>query len=256
VKSVYINVLAKLMGSYAAVAPMETFMESHFDRHPTEVAMLDGPRLVVASETKSGQSWNEARIKNVTGGDRISARKMRGNFYEFDPVFKLTLVGNHAPRLRNVNDATMRRFKIVPFKCKPAIVDLDLEERLLSDEGPQILRWMINGCLDWQGKAPDGDGRKGLRPPERVQDATKRYFERQNTLRRWREERCETGDFDEATAALYEDYIVWMEAEGLQHGLSKNDFSDMLVEAGFDRRRTNKGSVFHGLRLWPRSDRG
>ena len=181
-KSVFINVLTKLMGTYAAAAPMDTFVEAKGERHPTELAFLHGPRLVVASETQRGRAWNEARIKQLTGGDDITARFMNKDFFTFTPRFKLTIIGNHQPKLRVVDDAVRRRFNIVPFIVKPKAVDKDLEAKLVIYEGPQILRWMIDGALDWQAN--------GLVRPQRVIEATQQYFAGQDEIGRWIDEHC------------------------------------------------------------------
>ena len=98
-KSVLLNTASKIMGDYAVTAGMDTFVASRGDRHPTDLAKLDGARLVAASETTEGRAWDEARIKQLTGGDRIAARYMRQDFFEFTPRFKLLIVANHAPVL-------------------------------------------------------------------------------------------------------------------------------------------------------------
>ena len=106
---------------------METFTNSANDRHPTDLAMLRGARLVCATETEEGRAWAESRIKQMTGGDPISARFMRQDFFTYVPAFKLVFVGNHKPALRNVDDAVRRRFNIVPFEHKPPTPDKGLE---------------------------------------------------------------------------------------------------------------------------------
>lgn len=101
-KSVFLNTAASILGDYAVTAAMETFTASKFDRHSTELAMLRGARLVTASETEEGRAWAESRIKQITGGDAITARFMRQDNFTYRPQFKLTIVGNHAPRLAPV----------------------------------------------------------------------------------------------------------------------------------------------------------
>ncbi len=128
----------KILRHYAATAAMDTFTASHADKHPTDLAMLRGARLVTASETEEGRAWAESRIKQMTGGDRISARFMRQDFFEFVPQFKLTIIGNHKPVLHNVDEAARRRFNIVPFVLQPAEPDRQLEQRLTA-EAPAIL---------------------------------------------------------------------------------------------------------------------
>ena len=148
-KSVMLMTVAGILGAYAATAAMDTFTASHSDRHPTDLAMLDGARMVIATETDEGRAWAEARIKALTGGDAITARFMREDFFTFTPAFKLTISGNHKPTLSNVDDAARRRFNIAPFLNKPARPDSHLVETL-KREWPGILRWMIEGCLAWQ----------------------------------------------------------------------------------------------------------
>src|SRR6201993_1417127 len=142
---------------------MATFAASTNDKHPTDLAMRAGARLVTASETEEGRPWAEARIKALTGGDPISARFMRRDFFTYVPTFKLIVIGNHKPVLHNVDEAAKRRFNIVPFILKPATPDRELEQKLMQ-EAPAILQWMIEGCLDWL--------QNGLVPPQLVLEAT------------------------------------------------------------------------------------
>jgi putative DNA primase/helicase len=180
-KSVFLNTVARIMGDYATTAAMDTFTASHGDKHPTDLAMLRAARLVTASETEEGRAWAESRIKQMTGGDMITARFMRQDFFTYLPQFKLTIVGNHKPVLRNVDEAARRRFNIVPFTRKPVNPDRELERKLQA-EWPAILAWMIEGCLRWQ--------ENGLARPQVVADATAEYFETQDTIGRWLAERC------------------------------------------------------------------
>ncbi|HXI58335.1 MAG TPA: phage/plasmid primase, P4 family [Polyangia bacterium] len=180
-KGVLMNTIAGIMGRLATVASMDTFTASRNERHPADLAMLAGARLVVASEVDEGQVWAEARIKQITGGDPITARFMRMDFFTYTPRFKLTISGNHKPRLRNVDNAARRRFNIVPFIRRPVVPDARLGWKLRA-EWPAILRWMIDGCVAWR--------RDGLERPAAVLDATKSYFETQDYFSRWLEERC------------------------------------------------------------------
>ena len=122
--------VAAILKDYAATAAMDTFTASKSDKHPTDLAMLRGARLVTASETEEGRAWAESRIKQMTGGDRITARFMRQDFFEYIPQFKLMIVGNHKPVLHNVDDAAKRRFNIAPFLLKPETPDRELEAKL------------------------------------------------------------------------------------------------------------------------------
>jgi putative DNA primase/helicase len=166
-KTTFLETVSGIMNEYATTAPMETFTYSQFERHPTDLASMRGARMVTASETEEGRSWAEARIKQLTGGEKISARFMRQDFFEYVPQFKLTIIGNHRPNLRNIDDAIRRRFNLVPFEFTPPIPNKNLRNELRA-EWPGILRWMINGCLDWQ--------RNELTPAPSITEATNRHF--------------------------------------------------------------------------------
>jgi putative DNA primase/helicase len=181
-KGVFLNTTARIFGDYAATAAMDTFAASKNERHPTDLAKLRGARIVTSSETEEGHAWAEARIKSLTGGDKISARFMRQDFFEYYPQFKLTIIGNHKPVLRNVDDAMRRRVNIIPFLRKPPVVDRQLEDKLLL-EAPGILQWIVEGCLDWQAN--------GLIRPAVVQAATADYFSDQDVFGHWIEECCD-----------------------------------------------------------------
>ena len=117
-KGTFLNTLTAILGDYAKVAGMDTFTESHTDRHPTELAMLRGARIVAAQETEEGRRWAESRIKALTGGDPITARFMRQDFFTYTPQFKLLIAGNHKPGLRNIDEAIRRRFHLLPFTVR------------------------------------------------------------------------------------------------------------------------------------------
>jgi putative DNA primase/helicase len=245
-KTVFLNVVTTILRDYATTAAMDTFTASHSDRHPTDLAMLRGARLVTASETEEGRAWAEAKIKQMTGGDRISARFMRQDFFEFTPQFKLTIVGNHKPVLRNVDEAARRRFNIVPFTRKPANPDTQLEHKLLA-EAPGILGWMIAGCLDWQTN--------GLCRPKVVVDATDAYFADQDLVGQWLEERCERRVSSpliwDLSANLFESWSTFAHKAGEDPGKQKA-FGQALQKRGFEpHRATGGGRGFKHIRVLP-----
>jgi putative DNA primase/helicase len=242
-KGVFQNTVSGILKDYCVTAAMETFTTSPSDRHPTDLAMLRGARLVTASETEEGRAWAESRIKQMTGGDPISARFMRQDFFTFKPQFKLLIIGNHKPSLRNVDDAARRRFNIVLFTYKPPVRDLDLEKKLEA-EWPAILRWMIEGCLAWQ--------RGGLFRPKVVLDATEEYFTEQDSIRQWIEERCETGKgtLADTSANLFKSWSSWAVANGEKAGSTKW-FAQVLRRLGFGQYRKNKARGFLGIEVKP-----
>lgn len=225
-KSVFLNVLAGVMGDYATTAAMDTFTASVSDKHPTDLAMLQGARLVSASETEEGRAWAESRIKQMTGGDTIRARFMRQDFFEYRPQFKLVIVGNHKPMLRNVDDAARRRFNIIPFVHRPPTPDKLLEIKLKA-EWPAILAWAIEGALDWQ--------RNGLVRPVVVAEATNEYFTEQDSVRQWVAECCETGSRNlcDTTAALFASWSAHALANGERPGTTKW-LSQILHRHGYE----------------------
>lgn len=114
-KSTFIKTLSGVLGDYATVANMSTFIASNVEQHPTDLAKLMGARLVVAQETQKGRRWDETKVKAITGGDTVSARFMRQDYFDYVPRFKLFISGNHKPRLSNVDEAMRRRLLLVPF---------------------------------------------------------------------------------------------------------------------------------------------
>lgn len=237
-KSVFLSTIAAVMGHYAITASMDVFVASKGDRHPTEVAMLRGARLVTAFETEQGRRWDEAKLKALTGGDPITARFMRQDFFTFKPQFKLFVVGNHRPAIRNVDPAMRRRLHLIPFTTKIAMPDEDLPEKLRA-ESPAILAWMVQGCLDWQ--------RQGLYPPQAVIDATAEYFETEDAFGRWIEERCSTDSSATVTTAnLFADWREWANEVGEFVGTEKR-LAQTLKQRGYERWR-DPGSKVRGFR--------
>jgi putative DNA primase/helicase len=180
-KGTVVKTITGIMGDYAITAPMEVFTAQGY--RPSEYYRADmaGKRLIVAAETEQGAYWAEAFVKEITGGDRLSGRHPFGRPFTFDPTHKPLLHGNHIPRLRGRSTAMERRLRIALFNHKPAVPDAKLKEKLQA-EWPAILRWMINGCLEWQ--------RDGLQPPSAVTSANKSYFDAQDVLGRWIEDAC------------------------------------------------------------------
>lgn len=243
-KSVFLNTLTGILGEYAQTAAMDTFAASKHDKHPTDLAMLKGARLVSASETEDGRAWAEAKIKQMTGGDPITARFMRRDFFTYRPEFKLVIVGNHKPRLNNIDDATKRRFNIIPFIHKPTVPNPNLE-RVLRAEWSAILRWMIDGCLDWQ--------KNGLQRPAVVIEATREYFEDQDVFSQWFDESCEhDAGHREANTALFTSWKRYAEAAGESAGTAKS-FGEAMRKRGLEPYRTKSERGFLGLRLIQKS---
>jgi len=197
---------------------------------------------VVAQETDKGRRWDEAKIKTMTGGDRMTARFMRGDFFDFVPRFKLFITGNHKPRLDNVDEAMRRRLLLVPFTVQipPEERDPELADRLQA-EWPAILRWALDGCGECR--------RIGLQPPEVVTKATEDYFSDQDITQQWFDD-CIEVTVPTAflrTSELFASWRQWCEEHNLRPG-SLNALSDALYERGFERARDSRGN-FRGLAI-------
>ncbi|MBN8715957.1 MAG: hypothetical protein J0H95_03145 [Xanthomonadales bacterium] len=242
-KSVFANVISTILGDYATSASMDTFVETRGDRHPTDLAGLRGARFVTAIETEQGRRLNESKVKAITGGDKISARFMHKDFFEFTPQFKPVIVGNHKPAIRNIDEAMKRRMHMIPFTVTipPEKRDGRLTEKLLA-ERDGILAWAVAGCLAWQ--------LEGLNPPACVRAATEEYFEAEDALGRWLDERCvREVNAKSLTAELFNDWKQWAEAAGEFIG-SQRRFSDLLITRGIEKWRNGVGvRGFQGIGL-------
>ena len=174
---------------------------------------------------------------------------MRRDNFTFRPQFKLTIVGNHQPMLRNVDDAARRRFNIVPFTCKPAQPDPQLEEKLKA-EWPGILRWMIEGCLDWQ--------ENGLMQPTSVSEATADYFADQDLFGQWLEDECDLDPGNShksgTNAELFGSWRAYAERAGETAG-SQKAFADKMKLRGLERWHAKSFRGFRGVRLRPETAR-
>lgn len=240
-KSVLLNTLRGVIGSYCANAAMDSFVAAYGEKHPADMAALQGARLVTASETERGRAWDEVRLKTLTGGDPITARHMRQNFFTYEPTFKLAFIGNHTPDLRSVNTAMRRRINIVKFDNTPTKPDPLLETRLRG-EWPAILRWAIDGCVEWQAG--------GLRRPAAVVAASEAYFNAQDILNRWVDDECVLTPENElartTSAALWESWRRYAAANGKAPGRI-NELAAALEKRGARRYWEREGRGFSGI---------
>jgi putative DNA primase/helicase len=246
-KGAWVRAVSGLLNDYHQASSIETFTVVHSERHPTELAALRGARLVTASETEEGRRWAEARIKEMTGGDTITARFMRQDFFSYKPQFKLLFSGNHMPTLRTVNKAITRRFNRIPFAVTipDDEVDGNLDDKLKA-EWPGILAWMIEGCLEWQ--------RIGLSPPKAVTDATGSYLMSEDTLGEWLAECRDVGaNYWESTTMLFKAWKAWAEEREEWVGSVKTLSRKIEDRGGFSRRMNSERSMrgFSRLQLNP-----
>lgn len=233
-KGILMNMAANILGTYAKTAAMDTFTATKQSRHLTELAMLRGTRLVTVPETEKGQAWSESRINQLTGGDPITANFMRRDHFTYIPQFKLTISGNHKPKLNSLNEAARRRYNIVPFNHKPPSPDTKLSEKL-RPEYPAILRWMIDGCLDLQ--------KNGLTKPDILVETTAEYFDEQNLLKQWITARCKVGHKWKSSAKeLFKSWKLFCEEANENPG-TQTSFGTLLGENGY--KKTKSGTTIY-----------
>ena len=167
-KSTFLDTLMFVMGDYARRLAPDLLFGARRDSHPTGLADLRGRRLGVTSEVEFGKKLAEVVVKELTGGDRLIARRMRQDFFEFEPTHKLFMCGNHLPIIRGADHAIWRRIDLIPFTVTipDELQDKDLPEKLRA-EATGILNWLVTGCLEWQSR--------GLAEPAEVTSATRSY---------------------------------------------------------------------------------
>ncbi len=241
-KSTFLGTLLNIWGDYARRAPAAVFLSSQVERHPTEIAAMHSARLVVASELPKGKTWDEAVVKDLTGGDRMTARFMRGDFFDFDPQLTLMIAGNDKPSFRGVDEAIRARVLLVPFNVKIPVEkrDKDLLEKLLA-EAPAILRWAIDGAVLWQ--------KRGLDAPAAVLAASKEYFDAEDTLGKFLGDETTANPNAFVTGAdLHQRFVRWMETQGLPPWTALT-LKRELKNRGWAEHNRNHGRGFSGMQM-------
>jgi len=231
-KSKFLETLFYVLGDYARRAPSTLFLESRNEQHPTSMAGLQGARLVLGSELPAGKTWNEETLKDLTGGDTITARRMRQDFFDYTPEFTLLIAGNHQPRLKNVDESMARRITLIPFTVTipKEERDINLGEKLRAEAGA-ILNWCAEGAAEYFNR--------GLAIPEVIQAASRAYIENEDItgefIQLFLEPSGERVSFDE----VYRAYREWLTDAGNNHIKRDRVFKKDLVERGMVFKRSN-----------------
>ncbi|MBT9156640.1 MAG: hypothetical protein DDT37_01628 [Firmicutes bacterium] len=237
-KTTFLEVLGALLGEYATTAPPDLLMAKPTAQHPTELTALFGARFVASSESSRGGQLAEPLVKQLTGGDKITARRMREDFWTFAPTHKLWLATNHPPRVRGTDLAIWSRLKIIPFTRRflGTARDPRLKETLRT-ELQGILTWAVAGCLAWQAQ--------GLSIPAEVDTATAAHRTQQDILAPFLADQCRSSKtYRVAAADLYQAYTAFCLAGG-DRPLAGKTFGQALAERGY---LPHKGSA--GRRYW------
>jgi P4 family phage/plasmid primase-like protien len=237
-KSTLLSVLMAVLNGLAAKVRAESLLLSGRDNIPNDIAALTAVRLVVASELANGRRLNEAMVKDLTGGDPITARFLRQEFFTFNPQFKLWMYGNHKPTITGTDDGIWRRIRLIPFTVQipEAERDYNLTDKLLT-ELPGVLNWLLDG---WQMYRQEG-----LDAPTAVTEATGKYREDNDTLSLFIEECCEKGEGKKVgSSALFKAYQKW------GGPLSSNvRFSAAMQERGYEKEKESAGMFWQGIEL-------
>lgn len=241
-KSTLIAAVEHALGDYAGPADPELLTTRTFDAHPTGVADLFGLRLAILHESDAGRRLAEGTVKRLTGGDRVKARRMREDFWSFDPSHSFVILTNYKPLVRGTDEGIWRRLRLVPFDV--SIPAAEQDENLgdkLAGEADAVLAWLVAGYREWRAR--------GLDEPEQVLKATGDYRAESDNLRRFLEDRCFTGPYHRVRSSdLYAAWCAWCEPEGVEPGSNKA-LTTALVNRGFDKEPTRVGIVWLGLGL-------
>ncbi len=235
-KSTLLELIAEMLGDYGLRTPTETLMVRPSSNIPNDLAQLPGRRFVHASESEEGRRLSEALIKDLTGRDTISARFMRGEFFQFRPVCKLWLRTNHKPVIRGTDNAIWDRIRLIPFDLRitEKQEDHSLPQRLRA-ELSGILTWAVQGCLSWQAN--------GLGLPDEVKVANATYQAEMDLIGQFLNECCllkpDRPEVRTQSKVLYEAFCAYA-----GESMTQTTFSLRLKERGF----TTKSS--HGLAYW------
>jgi putative DNA primase/helicase len=241
-KSTTTKVLKEILGDYAARAAPNLLIQRAHEAHPTEIADLSGRRVVFSVEISARARLDEAKVKDLTGGDRIKARYMRQDFFEFAQTWTIFLLVNHRPIITGTDNGIWRRVRLVPWTVTmpedhPARQPQDIIVSRLIAEGPAILRWLVEGFLDWQRE------RRWI--ADAVRAATDEYRANQDRLAGFLADCCEElPRVSTPVGDLYTAYTDWCEAAN-EDPLGKNPFSRQMMDRGFSQKKGTKG-----LRRW------
>jgi putative DNA primase/helicase len=241
-KTTFLEAIRVALGDYAKSADSSLLLTRSSDVVRNDVARLSGARFVSTSETEAGRHLAEVLVKQLTGGDKVTARFLYSEFFEFDARFKVFLSTNHKPVIRGTDNAIWRRIRLIPFEVTipEEEQDKDLQGKLRS-ELPGILAWAVRGCLRYQ--------EYGLGQPEKVSAATQAYREEMDVLGGFLKDRCIMDkDARVPNSKLYPAYKEWCESTG-EKPLTQQKLAIVLADRGFRTWRTSVDRGWSGLAL-------
>lgn len=241
-KSIFIETISDMLGSYAKTMQADSIMvKQNASSANSDIARLQGARLVTASEPNEGLRLDEGLVKQLTGGDKVTARFLYGSEFEFEPEFKIWLATNHKPIIRGTDDGIWRRLMLIPFNVQIPLdkVDKDLKYKL-KREAVGILNWAVEGAVMWQ--------KEGLNPPQSVQKASQKYRNEMDVTSSFIEECCEVAPDKKVQAnALFEAYKNWA-GKNSQYSMSNTKFGSEMSNK-FKRKHGRNGNYYQGIDL-------
>lgn len=248
-KGTVTETLAYVLADYADTLSTDVLLQSRnasSGNEPTpEIAKLPAVRLLLASETGQGRMLDEARVKALTGGDRVTCRRLRCDPFTFKPNFKLWLSTNHVPRVRGTDEGVWRRIRLVPFDQQfkdGQNRDNTIKERLHDVENLRaVLAWAVQGCLEWQ--------RIGLNEPPLVLKSTNDFRQECDLVEQFLSDECEKGPNHEAPVRMfYQNFRSWAVENGHIPG-SSTTFGRLMEAKGYSKVKKMYGWVWPGVRL-------
>jgi putative DNA primase/helicase len=241
-KSVFLETIRAVFGAYAMQTQADTLIERTKGHATNDIARLNGTRMVSVIEIEKGRRLAESFVKQLTGGDQISARFLYGEFFEFKPTFKFWLAANDEPVITGTDHGIWRRICLIPFTVRipPEEQDKQLSIKLAA-EAAGILQWAIRGALEWQ--------RIGLCPPQDVKQATDQYQADMDVFRNWLDECCRQGPKEWARAQdLIRSHGNWAEQND-RLPLNAKELSNRLQANGFHKQEDRQSNKYLGLSL-------
>ena len=242
-KTTFLKVWQALLGDYARPCSHRLFVIGRAEDHLTALAGLAGTRLASIPEVPTGARWDEEALKQMSGGDKLTARFMRQDYFDFTPQFLPVVVGNNAPTTRDVGESMRRRLHVIPFteSFDKAQAIPDLAERLIEEELPAIMKWAIDGHIAYMAQ--------GLAMPAKVANETAKYFETNDHVGQFLSEfTTEDPKGSVGASVLFSDYTAWMLGKG-ERAQSQTVFGGELTKRGYTRKRGGKGNYYRGLAL-------
>ena len=245
-KSTFVNVIQELLDEYALQTTTQTLIRKGDRSATNDIARLCGARFVVATEVNEDGKLDEVMVKQMTGGDKISARLLYKEFFEFRPECKIFLITNYTPTIKGSDEGIWRRIILIPFEVM--IPEEERDKRLpekLRAELPGILTWAVEGCLAWQ--------REGLNPPAKVRAATESYRAEMDWLSAFLADCCSLQDSAKTSAAdLYAAFSLWWIHD--DETPSQKDFGGRLTASGLQRFKKSGKSWWRAIALKSKDD--